>query len=63
MSISRQPKSNRQHWVWVQVVPLRGGVQTKISLSRLPKDEPWYHVLVDQAVHTTYVAEQILAPA
>ncbi len=63
MSKSRQPKSNRQHRVWVQVVPLRGGVQTKISLSRPPKDEPWYHVLVDQAVHTTYVAEQNLAPA
>jgi len=28
-----------------------------------PKDEPWYQVLVDQAVHTTYVAEQNLAKA
>ena len=28
--------------------------------SRPPKDEPWYHVLVDQAEHTTYVAERNL---
>jgi len=25
-----------------------------------PKDEPWYHVLVDNAIHTTYVAQQNL---
>ena len=31
--------------------------------SRPPKDEPWYHVLVHNAVHTTYVAEQNLEPA
>ena len=30
--------------------------------SRPPKDEPWYHVLVDQAEHTTYVAERNLEP-
>ncbi|MDE0725803.1 MAG: heat shock protein HspQ [Alphaproteobacteria bacterium] len=35
----------------------------QVARSRPPKDEPWYHVLVDQAVHTTYVAEQNLAPA
>jgi heat shock protein HspQ len=26
-----------------------------------PKDEPWYHVLVDGQRHTTYVAERHLA--
>lgn len=31
-----------------------------VARSRPPKDEPWYHVLVDGAVHTTYVAEQNL---
>jgi len=31
-----------------------------VALSRPPKDEPWYHVLVNGAVHTTYVAEQNL---
>ena len=33
----------------------------QVALSRPPKDEPWYHVLVDQAQHTTYVAERNLA--
>lgn len=32
----------------------------QIALSRPPKDEPWYHVLVNNAFHTTYVAEQNL---
>ena len=27
-----------------------------------PKDEPWYNVLVDCQLHTTYVAERNLAP-
>ena len=27
-----------------------------------PKNQPWYHVLVHGADHTTYVAEQNLAP-
>ena len=35
----------------------------QVARSRPPKDEPWYHVLVDQADHTTYVAEQNLTPA
>lgn len=35
----------------------------QVARFRPPKDKPWYHVLVDQAVHTTYVAEQNLAPA
>mgnify|MGYP002530883864 CR=1 FL=1 len=29
---------------------------------RPTKDQPWYHVLVHQATHTTYVAQQNLAP-
>ena len=32
----------------------------QMARSRPPKDEPWYHVLVDGAVHTTYVAERNL---
>ena len=34
----------------------------QMAKSRPPKDEPWYHVLVDQAEHTTYVAERNLEP-
>jgi len=33
-----------------------------VAQSRPPKDAPWYHVLVDGAEHTTYVAERNLAP-
>lgn len=33
-----------------------------MARSRPPKDRPWYHVLVDGAEHTTYVAERHLAP-
>lgn len=29
----------------------------QVAKSRPPKDQPWYHVLVDGAEHTTYVAE------
>ena len=32
----------------------------QMARSRPPKDEPWYHVLVHGATHTTYVAEQNL---
>ena len=32
----------------------------KMAKSRPPQDEPWYHVLVHDATHTTYVAEQNL---
>ena len=32
----------------------------EVASSRPPKNEPWYHVLVDNAVHQTYVAEQNL---
>ena len=31
-----------------------------VAKSRPPKDKPWYHVLVDKASHTTYVAERNL---
>ncbi len=31
-----------------------------VAKSRPPKDQPWYHVLVDEAEHTTYVAERNL---
>ena len=34
-----------------------------VARSRPPRDEPWYHVLVHDAVHTTYVAERNLEPA
>ena len=33
-----------------------------VARSRPPKDEPWYHVLVHGAEHSTYVAEQNLEP-
>lgn len=32
----------------------------QMALSRPPKDRPWYHVMVDGADHTTYVAERNL---
>jgi len=32
----------------------------QVARSRPPKDKPWYHVLVDKAQHTTYVAERHL---
>ena len=32
----------------------------QMALSRPPKDRPWYHVLVHDAAHTTYVAERNL---
>jgi heat shock protein HspQ len=32
----------------------------QVARSRPPKDRPWYHVLVDGAQHTTYVAERHL---
>lgn len=31
-----------------------------VAKSRPPKDRPWYHVLVHDAVHATYVAERHL---
>lgn len=32
-----------------------------VARTRPPKDQPWYHVLVDGAEHATYVAERNLA--
>jgi len=32
-----------------------------VARSCPPKDQPWYHVLVNNAVHQTYVAERNLA--
>ena len=34
----------------------------KVASSRPPKNEPWYHVLVNQSLNSTYVAEQNLEP-
>ena len=33
-----------------------------VAQSRPPKDRPWYHVLVHNATHSTYVAERNLEP-
>ena len=33
-----------------------------VARSRPPRDRPWYHVIVDQAAHTTYVADRHLEP-
>jgi len=33
-----------------------------VARSKPPKDQPWYHVLVNEALHSTYVAEQNLEP-
>ncbi len=32
----------------------------EVARSRPPRDRPWYHVLVHEANHTTYVAERHL---
>lgn len=34
-----------------------------VARSRPPKDQPWYHVLVDNNTHSTYVAERHLTCA
>ncbi len=33
-----------------------------VAGSQPPKDQPWYHVLVHEAEHMTYVAERNLEP-
>jgi heat shock protein HspQ len=33
-----------------------------VARSRPPKDQPWYRVLVHEAMHETYVAERNLEP-
>ncbi len=35
----------------------------QMARSRPPRDEPWYHVLVHNGTHTTYVAERNLEEA
>ena len=35
----------------------------QVARSCPPKGNPWYHILVNEAAHTTYVAEQNLEPA
>jgi heat shock protein HspQ len=35
----------------------------QVARSRPPKDQPWYHILVDNATHQTYVAERNLEPS
>lgn len=32
----------------------------QVARSRPPRDRPWYHVIVDGASHTTYVADRHL---
>ncbi len=34
----------------------------QVAKSRPPKNKPWYHVLVHESTHSTYVAEQNLEP-
>ena len=34
----------------------------QVALSRPPKDQPWYRVLVHNAINDTYVAERNLEP-
>lgn len=34
----------------------------EVARSRPPKDDPWYHILVDDSGHMTYVAERNLEP-
>lgn len=34
----------------------------QLAHTRPPKDSPWYHVLVDQQDHRTYVSERNLEP-
>ena len=34
----------------------------QVARSRPPKNAPWYHVLVSEATHMTYVAERNLEP-
>ena len=35
----------------------------EVARSHPPKDHPWYHVLVNDSVHQTYVAERNLGPS
>ena len=49
--------------VVVDVDPTFAGTEEwyeQVARSRPPRDQPWYHVLVHGALHTTYVAERNL---
>lgn len=49
--------------VVVDVDPVYSGSEEwyeVVATSRPPRDRPWYHVLVDNADHRTYVAERHL---
>ena len=35
---------------------------SQVAKSRPPKDKPWYHIIVDNKTHMTYVAERNLQP-
>ena len=51
--------------VVVDVDPVFQGTEEWYEImarSRPPKDKPWYHVLVHDATHRTYVAERHLEP-
>ena len=34
----------------------------QVAKSRPPKNKPWYHVLVHESIHSTYVSEQNMEP-
>ena len=63
-----QPVHHRRfHYrgVIIDVDPVFSGTEEwyrTVALSRPPKDRPWYHVLVHDAGHQTYVAERHLEP-
>ncbi|MBT05820.1 MAG: DNA-binding protein [Rhodospirillaceae bacterium] len=45
------------------VDPCFSGTQdwyVQVARSKPPKDKPWYHVMVNDEIHTTYVAERHL---
>ena len=49
--------------VVVDVDPIFQGTEdwyNTVARSRPPKDEPWYHIIVHNAEHFTYVAERNL---
>lgn len=51
--------------VVVDVDPIFQGTEDwyeTMARSRPPKDRPWYHVLVHDAAHMTYVSERNLEP-
>lgn len=51
--------------VIVDVDPVFQGTEEwyqQVARTRPPKDQPWYHVLVHNSDHNTYVAEKNLEP-